>query len=58
MEETFFDDVYEASDEAKPRGLTLITLEESHGKEIDMIDQARPVLENVVLPDGRIIYKL
>ena len=38
VEATFFDDVYEGSDDIRPRGVTLITPEESHDMEMDMID--------------------
>ena len=58
METTFFDDVYEGSNEVRPRGVTLITLEESHDMEIDIIDHERPALKRVILLDGKIIYKL
>ena len=58
MEATFFDDIYEDMDEIRPRGVALITPEEDYNMEIDLIKQTEPVLERVILPDGRIIYKL
>ena len=58
VETTFFDDIYEGIDEVRPRGITLITPEEDYDMEIDLVDQTKPVLENVVLLDGRTIYKL
>ena len=58
VESTFFDDIYEGVDEVRPRCVALITPEEDYGMEINLVDQTKPVLEKVVLPYGRIIYKL
>ena len=57
VEATFFDDICNESIESRPRGVSL-TSKEDTGMEIDIIEQEKPVIERVILTNGRKIYKL
>ena len=58
VEATFFDDICNDPIESRPRGVTLTAHEETSDMEIDLIDQEKLVIEKVVLPNGKRIYKL
>ena len=58
----FFDDIYDQLGEIRPRGISLKVIEKSAYMEIDMVEQEsvieKPIVERVILLNGRITYKL
>ena len=63
MEAAIFDDVRDDPGEIRPRGISLKTMEKSTNMKIHLIQQDepvtnKPILETVILPNGRIACKL
>ena len=58
VEATFFDDICNNSTKFKPRGVSLTEVETNNDVEVDIIEQEKTMIERIILPDGRKIYKL